>query len=314
MADAGITWVMGAGDDDGADAITNPTSQKKMLELCEKYGMGMTVHDGNFGANLLSATDRRIQQFVSTYKSYPAAQCYYLLDEPRNPNDFIRAYASLKAADPNAYMHLNSFPSIAFESQEMFYDQLNDWCRLTAATGYPLDYLIFDRYPYGMTAGAMDRRGFYADLRTCHDVGLANNVKTGIYIQSVQSNAANMRAPSAEELRHEVYVALAYGYKQIAYFTWFTPSGRSEDFSGGIMTATGEKGPLYNPVRTVNKEVLALGETLIDSTPSASTSAASATTVSPACPMTSLRTLPSRAETAPPSSPGCATARPAATT
>lgn len=29
LADAGITWVMGAGDDDGADAITNPESQKR---------------------------------------------------------------------------------------------------------------------------------------------------------------------------------------------------------------------------------------------------------------------------------------------
>lgn len=71
-----------------------------MLELCAKYGMGMTVQDGNFGANLLTSSDRRIQQYVSTYQSYPAAQGYYLLDEPRNPNDFIDAYASLKKAAP----------------------------------------------------------------------------------------------------------------------------------------------------------------------------------------------------------------------
>ena len=60
---------------------------------------------------------------------------------------------------------------------------MNDWCRLCAAGGYPVDYPIYDRYPFGLQAGSMDRNGFYANLRSVHDVALKNDVRTGTYIR-----------------------------------------------------------------------------------------------------------------------------------
>ena len=257
MADAGINWVMGAGD----PSISNPAIQSQMLQLCEKYGMGMTVSDGTFGGSLLDKTPEQIAQSIRRYENFPAANGFYIMDEPYNPNGFVDAYTSLKKADPDGYMHLNFLPGQVYGSHERYYSQMYDWCARCAYEGYPVDYLIFDNYPFPME-GDMDRNGFMANLRTCHDVGLANGVKTGAYIQSV-CIPGGFRTPSADELRYEMYLCLAFGYKQLSFFTWFTPVNRGEPFENGIISPEGVPNAHYDAIKTINHEILAIGSTLV---------------------------------------------------
>lgn len=258
LADAGITWVMGAGE----ETLATVENQQKMLELCAKYGMGMTVSDGNFGGSLLNKSEAEIAKAVSRYKNVPAAYGFYILDEPMNPNAYIDAYIALKKAAPDAYMHLNFLPSGCYSSEQIYKAQMNDWCRLTAEAGYPLDYLMFDRYPFPLQAGAMDRAGFFANLRSCYEVGLKNDVKTGLYIQTVCQQVA-FRRPTDAEIRYEMYASLAFGYKQLSFFTWFTPSNRSEPFTDGIIAADGTPNAHYETVKTINHEILTIGTTLV---------------------------------------------------
>ncbi len=258
MADAGITYVMGSGD-----ALGEKHVQEKMLELCTKYGMMMTVGDDRLGGNLLRMSEEEILAVVEDYKNVPGVGGYYMLDEPYNPNTFIDAYRVLKSAEPDKYMHLNFLPSGSYPSLDTYISQMNDWCRLCASTGYPLDYLMYDRYPYGVAAGSMDRVGFLANMDACHDVGLANGVKTGAYIQSI-CIPGGFRRPTESEIRYEIYMYMAYGYKQISYFTWFTPVDRSEPFEDGIISATGVPNAHYEAVSDINHEILAIGKTLID--------------------------------------------------
>ena len=258
MADAGITYVMGAGD-----ALGEKHVQEKMLELCAKYGMMMTVGDSRLGGNLLNMSAEEILAVVNEYKDVPGVGGYYMLDEPYNPNTFIEAYRVLKSAEPDKYMHLNFLPSASYPSMETYISQMNDWCKLCASTGYPLDYLMYDRYPFGVAAGSMDRAGFLSNMDACRQVGLDNNVKTGAYIQSV-CIPGGFRCPTDSEIRYEIYMYMAYGYKQISYFTWFTPVDRSEPFENGIISSTGVPNAHYAAVSTVNHEVLALGQVLIN--------------------------------------------------
>ena len=258
MADAGITYVMGAGD-----ALGEKHVQEKMLELCAKYGMMMTVGDSRLGGNLLNMSADEILAVVNEYKDVPGVGGYYILDEPYNPNTFIEAYRALKSAEPDKYMHLNFLPSASYPSMETYISQMNDWCKLCASTGYPLDYLMYDRYPFGVAAGSMDRAGFLSNMDACRQVGLDNDVKTGAYIQSV-CIPGGFRCPTDSEIRYEIYMYLAYGYKQISYFTWFTPVDRSEPFENGIISSTGVPNAHYAAVSTVNHEVLALGQVLIN--------------------------------------------------
>ena len=258
IAEAGVNWVLGAGE----ETLSTPENQAKMLELCAKYGIGMSINDGNFGGSLTGKTEAQIAEAVAKYKNVPGAYGFYILDEPLNPNAFLDAYVALKKAAPNAYMHLNFLPDAAYGSTAIYKAQMEDWCRLAAAAGYPQDYLMFDRYPFPLQAGAMDRAGFFQNTRSCYEVGLENDVKTGMYIQTVSQTAA-FRRPTDSEIRYEMYAALAFGFKQLSFFTWFTPTNRSEPFADGIIAADGTPNAHYETVKTINHEILAIGETLV---------------------------------------------------
>lgn len=258
MADAGINWVLGAGE----ETLATPANQKKMLELCEKYGIHLIVHDGEFGSNLLNKSESYVAKRVNKYTKYSSLGGFYILDEPYNANNYVEAYLNLKKTFPDGYMHLNFLPSGSYGSTELYQAQMNDWCRLCAAGGYPVDYLIYDRYPFGLTAGSMDRNGFYTNLRAVHDVGLKNGVRTGTYIQTVKQSVA-FRRPTDSEIRYEMYSALAFGFKQLSFFTWFTPVNRSEPFEDGIIGADGVPNEHYETIKTINHEILAIGSTLV---------------------------------------------------
>ncbi|MBQ9780962.1 MAG: discoidin domain-containing protein [Clostridia bacterium] len=258
IADAGVNWVLGAGE----ETLATPENQAKMLELCAKYGIGMTVSDGNFGRNLLGKSEAQIAEYVNKYKNVPGAYGFYILDEPFNANEFVPAYIALKKAAPDAYMHLNFLPGHAYSSQKQYYNQINDWATLCANSGYPLDYIMFDHYPFLLQPGAMARDTFMANMRTVHDAGLDNGVKTGLYIQTVRQDVA-FRRPTDSEIRYEMYLSLAFGFKQLSFFTWFTPVNRSEPFSDGIISADGKPNAHYETIKTINHEILALGPTLV---------------------------------------------------
>ncbi len=57
MADAEIDWVLGTGD-----GIGSKEDQLKMLELCNKYGIGMCVGDNRFGERLLHYKPDKIKK------------------------------------------------------------------------------------------------------------------------------------------------------------------------------------------------------------------------------------------------------------
>lgn len=257
MSDAGINWVLGAGE----ETLATPANQKKMLELCDRYGMHLILQDGSFGGSLPGKSASAIARAVERYKDYQSLGGFYILDEPYNANGFVDSYLNLKKAFPNGYMHLNFLPSGSYGSIELYKAQMNDWCRLCAAGGYPVDYLIYDRYPFGLQPGSMDRNGFYQNLRAVHDVGLENGVRTGTYIQTVCQSVA-FRRPTAAEIRYEMYSALAFGFKQLSFFTWFTPVNRNEPFQDGIIAANGVPNAHYEDIKTINHEILAIGSIL----------------------------------------------------
>ena len=258
MADAEIDWVLGAGDGIGSKA-----DQMKMLELCSKYGIGMCVGDDRFGGNLLNYKPEKIKRLVDEYKDVPGAYGYYMLDEPYNPNTFFEAYKALKEADPDGYMHLNFLPGHAYPSYEIYESQMNDWLKLCATTGHPQEYLMYDMYPFGLAKNSISRGVMMQNLESVRKVGLANDVKTAMYIQSVSQTVA-FRSLNREETLFEFNIGLAFGIKQFSYFTWFTPYNRNEPFDDGIITHTGVPNPKYEFICEIDHLIHNVGKTLIN--------------------------------------------------
>lgn len=255
---AGIDWVMGAGE----ETLSAKEVQLKMLGLCYKHGMRMNVSTPGTGWALTGKTDEEIAAIVEEFRNIPAANGFYILDEPINPNVFIKAYAAMKRTDPNSYMHLNFLPYGCYASPRIYESQMNDWAKLCAESGYPLDYLMYDLYPFGLEPGSMNRAAFLMNLECARKAGLRNGVKTANYIQSVEQCVA-FRSPNRSETLYEINMSLAFGIKQISYFTWFTPHDRSEPFANGIMTKDGIPTEKYKFIRELNAYVHTIGKTLI---------------------------------------------------
>jgi len=257
LGDAQIDWVMSAGDN-----LSEEETQLKMLELCYKYGMHMTVAAEGFGSSLQNKSAAEIKRLVEKYRNMPAANGYYILDEPINPNVFLKAYVALKEQDPSAYMHLNFLPYGAYSSVKAYISQMNDWAKLCADAGYPVEYLMYDLYPFGLEAGSLNRTAFLLNLNAARIAGLRNNVKTGNYIQSVEQSVA-FRSLNREETLYEMNMSLAFGIKQLSYFTWFTPHDRSEPFDKGIISSKGVPSDKYPFICELNNYVHTIGKTLV---------------------------------------------------
>lgn len=256
MEDAGIDLVMGSGN--GCDT---PEQQAKMAELAYKHGMKLILSDGNFGDSLLNRKSETIRANVEKWRNTPAVNGYYLKDEPYDPTTFLDAYAAIKETDPNSMCHLNFLQYAAYGSAEQWKSVLDTWCKNCNGTGYQLDYIMHDLYPYYLNGTGMNREGFLINLRGMHDVGLANDVKTGLYLQAVCQQAA-FRRPSGSEIQYQAFMALAYGYKQFSYFTWSTPVGRDEPFADGIIAPDGTPNAHYEDVKAINADIHGLGTVL----------------------------------------------------
>ncbi len=256
MEDAGINLIMGSGN--GCDS---PAQQAKMAELAYRHGMKLILSDGNFGDALTSRSAKQITANVEKWRNVPAVNGYYLKDEPYDPTVFLDAYAAIKEADPNSLCHLNFLQYAAYANLEQWKSVLDTWCKNCNGTGHQLDYIMHDLYPFPLTGNGMHREGFLMNLRGMHDVGLANDVKTGLYLQSV-CQQVSFRRPTGPEIRYQAFMALAYGYKQLSYFTWFTPVGRDEPFADGIIAPDGTPNAHYEDVKAINADIHGLGTVL----------------------------------------------------
>ncbi|MFE7406770.1 discoidin domain-containing protein [Isoptericola sp. NPDC057559] len=254
LADAGIDFVQNVHTGDLTDKATN----LEMARLAHEHGMQVGVADHRFGPGLLNLTDAEIEDLVREYTNVPGVGGYYVLDEPYDPTPYARVFNAMKDAAPEYYHHLNFLPGFAYPSMAEYEEYMQRWVDQTGAR----DYLMYDRYPFGWAPGSLDYTSMLANMESVRRVGLANGVKTGLYLQSV-GVVNNFRRTNEAELRYEANMSLAYGYKQLSYFTWWTPTNRGEDFTEAIMTATGKKTDLYEPVQRLNAEIHALGPTLM---------------------------------------------------
>ncbi|GAB3802927.1 hypothetical protein GCM10028798_21080 [Humibacter antri] len=253
LADGGIDYLQTVPTSD----LTAKSTQLALAALAAKHGIQIGVADDR-SSNLATMTDDQITAMANDYTDVPGVGGFYVDDEPSNAADFARAYKDIKAAAPDYYAHLNFLPSGSYGSDQAAAAAMQSWVDLVGNG----DYLMYDRYPFGWTANSLDYQGFLGNMDAVRQVGLRTGAKTATYLQSV-GVVNNYRRTNATEIRYEANMAMAYGYKQLSYFTWWTPTNRGENFTQAIMSPTGEKTDLYQPVQELNSEIHALGPTLM---------------------------------------------------
>ncbi len=206
----------------------------------------------SMGANAMTLTDEQLAEYVNQYKDHPGLGGYFIMDEPGDAllPTAAHVYKKIAELDPTRHPHVNMLPYT-----EMF----QRWVDLVGVD--QLHYLATDFYPY--LEGGSVKPDYYSFLDKLRTTGLKNQVKTSNYLQSV-GIYGYLERPKTGYLRHNVYTNLAYGVKSLTWFTWWSPGNTgAENFTDAIMTRKGVKTDLFEPVKQLNKEITALGPTLL---------------------------------------------------
>ena len=179
----------------------------------------------------------------------------HLYDEPR-ATKFAQLAAAVNAANaayPDSLAYINHFPN----GVEEFHDGA---AYRQAAEEIDTPVLSFDRYP--ILADGEDL-GYFENLAQVRDAALAHDRLPWVFIQSV--GYAGHAVPTEDDLRWQISISLAYGYKGVQYFTYWTPDpARGEDFHEGLISVDGQRTGLYRAAQRVNTEFLApLGAELL---------------------------------------------------
>lgn len=234
---------------------------RKMLDLCGQVGLKAIVIDGRLAWTLPQEDNwkDKVAQVVADYGSHPALFGYFLQDEP-NLEQFEGLGAlgdELQRQDPVHPPYINLFPTYA-SVQQLGTPTYADHLERFLTTSRPL-ILSYDHYC--LMAGGVDKPDFFENMELIREAGLRHSVPTWNIIQAC-SWTPGVRQPSETEMRWQVYTSLAYGFKGILYFVYW--SWNNDDYaSAGIVDNTGKPGRLYPIVKQLNGEMLALGPTLL---------------------------------------------------
>lgn len=260
LADAGINLVQSTHTGDLVDRDTN----MEMARLSAENGIFVSVADKQSGGNIPTMSAEELDNWINQYVHVPGVGSLYLIDEPGDATQFASAFNRVRDVASNLYPHMNFFPYYFYGSEQKSQEAMRAWLESTGGVRASMDvpdYLMYDLYPF--LTNSTNLAGMFANLDSTREVGLEYNIKTGTYLQSVGIYGP-YRRPVETEIRYEANVAMAYGYKQLSYFTWWTPTDRgAEEFTDAIMSPTGEKTDLYEPVKQLNSEIHALGPTLM---------------------------------------------------
>ena len=120
------------------------------------------------------------------------------------------------------------------------------------------DILMFDFYPY--PKGGDNLPNLAANLAIIGEEAKAAGVPFYAYVQT--SGDATYREPTVEELQLNAHLTLAMGAKGIAYFL-VCEHYEGWDYSS-MITAKGEKTPLFDTVQTVNGRLNAMKGVYLD--------------------------------------------------
>lgn len=228
-------------------------TMKDMLRLTKKYGIYVTIADQDF-QDLDTKTDDQIRELVRRYRDEPSVAGYFIIDEPLNANIYGRVARIMREEDPDCIPQLNLFP---FGTAKDYRGYAEDW--LGSAGPGAVRYLSFDAYPFGAAPGSDPE--MFANLNEIREIGLRYGVDTALYIQATGMEGSYRRLNAAES-RYHTSAALAYGFKNLKYFTWMTPVGRSETFLDSIILPNGEKSDVYDGIAENNKAIKAAGKIL----------------------------------------------------
>lgn len=233
---------------------------EKELDVARRHGLRAQLTDALLSPKSLAdpAQREKLDSLVARVRSHPALYAYFLTDEP-NASQFAalgELVAYLKERDPAHLAYINLFPTYATNDQlgnrgdtvTAYQEHLRQYVEIVKPA-----LISYDHYQFTVKG---DTENYFLNLslirRAALDAGLP-------FLNIVQACTwtASMRVPTGDEMRYLVYTTLAYGAQGISYYVYSHPG-----HTGGIALADGTPTPLYEALRSLNREFVRIASHL----------------------------------------------------
>ena len=234
--------------------------QESELDTAHRHGLRALLQAGVIAPASLDQPNQREQldALIARVRSHPALYAYFVTDEP-NASTFAswgKLVTHLRERDPAHLAYLNLFPTYATNEQLG-----NKGDLVTAYREHLRQYVDVVKpalisYDHYQLAVGRDNDQYFLNLsliqRAAHEAGLP-------FLNIVQACTwtPSMRIPSPDELRYLVHTTAAYGAQGISYYVYCHPG-----HSGGIALPDGTPTPLFQELKSANREFVALAKEL----------------------------------------------------
>ena len=264
------------------DYAVYPELVKKMLELSEKYGMGLFVTDSRIQSSDKNLTVEMVDEYLNDYINYPAYCGNDIIDEP----EYVGFYG---AEDSAVIMHqyfpmmervnkLNVFgvtnllPMRAGD-ENRYEEYVDAWLE-----GAKPKVLSYDYYPFDGNESLGNALPYFENLAIIRKAAEREGIPFWPFLQAGgQWNDAQTRFdskeyyPSQGEFYWNVGTSLAYGAKAIQYFPLIQPytfawaeSTPLDAERNGLIGVFGNKTRWYYYAQDMNKQIAAVDEVLMN--------------------------------------------------
>jgi hypothetical protein len=233
---------------------------EKELDVAQRHGLRGQLQDGLLSPASLDnpAQRKKLDALLDRVRTHPALYCYFITDEP-GAADFPalgRLVAYLRERDPAHLAYINLFPTYANNQQ---LGTKGD--TVTAYREHLRQYLdvvkpglvSYDHYQFSK---AGDNDQYFLNLALVRQAAQQAGVPF-LHIVQACTWTPSMRVPTGDEMRYLVYTTLAYGAQGISYYVYCCPG-----HTGGIALPDGTPTPIYQALKSLNREFAAIATEL----------------------------------------------------
>jgi len=226
------------------------------LPLLKRHGLRGMVHDGLLNPAVLDKPDQKqkLDDMIERVKRHPAFHSYYIIDEPSATTfpDLGRLVAHLRERDPGHMPYINLFPTYANNAQlgtsgdtvTAYREHLRQFVDVVK----PM-LLSWDNYQFYKNR---DGDQYFLNLAMIRAKALEAKLPFLNIVQAA-SWEPNVRVPVPDEMRYLVYTTIAYGAQGISYYVY-----QAVNHKGGLANADGTTTPIYDAVKPLNQEFVAI--------------------------------------------------------
>jgi hypothetical protein len=233
---------------------------EKELDVAHRHGLRGQLQDGLINPAALQdpAQRTKLDALIERVRSHPALYAYFITDEPNATNfpALGKLVAHLRQKDPAHLAYINLFPTYASNEQLGNQGDVETAYRAHLRQYVDIvrpDLISYDHYQFTVKG---DSPHYFLNLAHIRRAAMEARLP---FLNIVQACTwtPSMRVPKGDEMRYLVYTSLAYGAQGISYYVYCWPG-----HTGGIANPDGSPTPIYDTLKTLNREFVAIARQL----------------------------------------------------